>query len=615
MRLASILSVGALLGASSAYADTFNLGDGTNVDIYGSLKFTLNSIDGDKFYVFSPDVTANVNLGSFGSSGNWGISFESGGSTFGDGDFVLRSIGLYGSVYIDHALGRTYIGKPKSSFAISEYILGHSPQDLFLGYNLPTLTSPDGFLGQINNAVPLGAFGIRHEYESGNFRASASVLRSAGLNYTEFGLAASYALPFGNIFAGYSHLDLSSGSQSAFGLGFHGESGPLSYGLSYSETYSNYEIISAFLNYQFNQQWSAEANVLRYDVGLGETIYSISAIYALNQSVNLRAFYSRSKDSDFNSYGFETAVSFGNHYTGKSGGGGVNVDIAGDVQLGVANFDLGSGSENIYTLAPNTDVAIYFDEEGNTSSGPSLGLSFEIDGGAITVIDSTGFRQVNYNPSIFFDNQFGRTYVGSPEDAFARAQYVTDHAPNGYFRFIREFLFFPNSRIEALQRTTSASLYGVRHDGEIGNLDYSVSMHDVNGSFSFETEFSASASYELATAKFGELELLFALMFGLSDGYMLGVTGDINQFGYGLSHRRVESSTLAYKSTAGFLNYQINDTFSTELYVERFDTPTSDDTYRSLSVSAEIAPGTDISIFGGKFASVNEYGISIMRTF
>ena len=615
MRLASILSVGALLSASTAYADTFELGDGTNVDIYGSLKFTASNFNGNKFWFFEPDITANLNLGSDGSSGNWGLSFESGGAAYGDDDFFVRQVGLYGSIFFDHAWGRTYIGKPKSSFAISDYIVGHMPSDLFTTVSFPSILFPDGLIGAINYSSAIGAYGIRHEFGTGNLQTSASFLRSSNPNYSEFGLAASYTLPFGNIFAGYSHLDTVSGSENAFGLGFYGEAGPITYGIGYNESYSDYEIWSAFLNYRFNQQWAAEVDALRFDAGVSQTIYSLSAIYALNQSVDLRAFYTRYDNSSVNSYGIETAVRFGNHYTGKSGGGGVNINIDGNVQLGVASIDLGSGSDSIYAFAPNADIAIYFDEEGNTSSGPSLGLSFEIDGSALAQIDGTGPRQVTFNPSLFFDNQFGRTYIGSPEDAFARGQYVTDHAPNGYFRYQRENLLFPNSGIELVKRTTNTAVFGIRHDGEIGNFDYSLSALDANGVSSIETEYSASVSYELATAKFGELELLFALMFGQVDGYMLGVAGDINQFGYGLTHRKIENSTQTYKSTAGFLNYQINDTFSTELYVERLETPTGDDTYRSLSVSAEIAPGTDISIFGGKVASANEYGISIKRKF
>jgi len=616
MRFVKILGVSALLSTSAAYADRFDLGDGSNLDLYGDLKFTAHEYNGDSYYVFAPNLTANIVFNPFSSSGIWGLSFESGGFAYGTDDIVSKSIGLYGSVFFDNALGRTYLGKPKSAFSPSDYIVGHFPNDLATATLLDNWFYPDGIVGLATNVAALGAYGLRHEFEVGELRGAASALRASGPDFEEFALSLFYALPFGGISAGYSHFDQPSGTQDAYALAFFGNAGPVSYGLGYNRTISDYDAFSAFVNYQISQQWSAEGNILKIDTGgTDETNYSVSAIYALNESVDLRAFYTHYDGSDLDSYGLETTVSFGNHLTGEAGNGGVNVEIDGDVQIGFGSVDTGSTSQSIYTFAPNADVAISFDNEGNTSSGPSMGLSFEIDGGAFTPTDSLAPRGVTYNPSIFFDNQLGRTYVGSPEDSFARAQYVTEHVPNGYFRYLREIAYVPNSGVEHSKITNSYPVLGIRHDGTVGNLDYSVSALDVGGVSMTPTEYSASASYQLATQKFGELDLMFAMMFGDVDGYMAGIAGNYNQIGYGFSHRQLDSSGLKYKSTAGFLNYQINDMVSTELYVEKIDTPSANDTYTSVSVKAEVAPGTDISAFAGSFGVLDEFGVSLRRSF
>jgi len=379
MRFVKILGVTALLSTSAAYADRFDLGDGSNLDLYGDLKFTAHEYNGDSYYVFTPNLTANIVFNPFSSSGVWGLSFESSGYAVGDDNVASKQIGLYGSVFFDNALGRTYLGKPKSAFSTSDYIVGHFPNDIPTASILNNWFYPDGIIGVINNTGALGAYGLRHEFEVGELRGSASALRAPGSDYNEVALSLFYALPFGGISAGYSYFDQPSGSLDTYAIAFFGNAGPVSYGLGYNRTISDYDAFSAFVNYQISQQWSAEANILKIDTGgVDETNYSVSAIYALNESVDLRAFYTHYDGSDLDSYGLETTVSFGNNLTGEAGNSGVNIELDGDVQIGLGSVDTGSTSQSIYTFAPNADVAISFDNEGNTSSGPSRVLASKL---------------------------------------------------------------------------------------------------------------------------------------------------------------------------------------------------------------------------------------------
>lgn len=130
--------------------------------------------------------------------------------------------------------------------------------------------------------------------------------------------------------------------------------------------------------------------------------------------------------------------------------------------------------------------------------GNSFQVGFDLDVDAFHLSDS-GYS-LNENalyPSLTLNSQWGKTYIGLPQDARTSVYNFSDNNSSAYLDMFGSLLLFPRSFLETAQFIGGLDTYGIRHDFGNDRYDASVSIHNYSFGSDNAMGFSAAIDYSI----------------------------------------------------------------------------------------------------------------------